>query len=117
MRAFRPAEARHQVEASRLAKADDENALAVLRHEVGAVDDAGMDVVAEVFDQRAADDVEGAALVVRDEVLDVFQQEGARPLGLDDAAMSKNSVPCVSQAKPCARPSAFFLVTPAIENG
>ncbi|VDR26292.1 Uncharacterised protein [Raoultella terrigena] len=30
---------------------------------------------------------------------------------------SKNSVPCVSQAKPWARPRAFFFDTPAREKG
>lgn len=74
-----------EVEVDRFAKADDENALTVLRYEVGAVDDAIVDVVAEFVAQGAADDVEGAAFIVRDEVFDVFQQEGARALGLDDA--------------------------------
>ncbi|MPM87095.1 hypothetical protein SDC9_134188 [bioreactor metagenome] len=57
----------------------------MLRHEVGTVDDAGVDVVAEIV-ERAFDDVEGAALVVRHQVLDVFEHEGSRLFFLDDAA-------------------------------
>lgn len=76
---------RVEIECDRLAEADDENAFAVLRNEVRAIYDAAMDVVAEVVGQGTADNVEGAAFVVRDEVLDVLQQEGARALCLDDA--------------------------------
>ena len=68
-----------------LAEADDQDALAVLRNEVRAIDDARVDVVAEVV-ERALDHVEGAPLVVRHQVLDVLQQEGARLFGFDDAA-------------------------------
>jgi hypothetical protein len=32
-------------------------------------------------------------------------------------AMSKNNVPWVSSRNPCCLPSAFFLLTPAIEKG
>lgn len=68
-----------------LPEADDHDAFAMLRYEVGAVDDAGVDVVAEIV-ERALDDVEGAALVVRHQIFDVFEQEGAWLFFLDDAA-------------------------------
>lgn len=76
---------RVEIECDRLAETDDEDALAVLRYEVRAVYNAIVDVVAEVFGQGAADDIKGAAFVVRDEILDVLQQESARTFCLDDA--------------------------------
>ena len=85
MRALRRERQRIEIEGDRLAEADDEDALAVLRDKVRAVYDAAVDVVAEVVGQGAADDVEGAAFVVRDEVFDVFQQKGARAFCFDNA--------------------------------
>ena len=83
--ALRRQRQRIEIECDRFAEADDEDALAVLRDEVRAVYDAVVDVVAKVVGQGAADDVEGAAFVVRDEVLDVLQQKGARAFRFDDA--------------------------------
>ena len=57
----------------------------MLCHEVGAVDDAWMDVVAQIVG-GALDNVEGAPLVVRQEILDVLQQKSAWLLGFNEAA-------------------------------
>ena len=72
-----------------VAEADNNDPLAVLGGEVSAVDDAVVNLVAEVFGQRTADHVESAPLVMRHEVLDVLQQEGAWTFGVDDAANIK----------------------------
>jgi hypothetical protein len=48
----------------------------VLRHEVRAVNQAVMDVVAKFLGQRMQDDLECVAPVMRHEVLDILQQEG-----------------------------------------
>ncbi|CAM2160959.1 hypothetical protein PT2222_90176 [Paraburkholderia tropica] len=69
----------------RLAKSGDDDALAMLRREMAAVDHAVMHVVAEFVTQDLKNYVEGAALVVRQQVLDVLQQKGGRPLFGDDA--------------------------------
>lgn len=99
-----------------LAEADDHDAFAVLRHEVGAVDDAGVDVVAEIV-ERPFDDVEGAALVVRHQVFDVFEQEGAWLLFLDDAAdvEEQRALRFIGEAVGTAE--GVLFETPAIENG
>lgn len=89
----------------------------MLGDEMRTVDDAGVDVVAKLFAEGTFDNGECAAFVVRGEVFDVFQQEGAWSLFGDDAGDVENSVPCVSQAKPWALPRAFFFDTPAMENG
>jgi len=68
-----------------LAEADEEDAFAVLGEPVAGVDDAGVDVIAEVFGEGAVDDGEGAALVVAFEVLDVFEDEGGGLVVFDDA--------------------------------
>ena len=74
-----------KIECNRFAEADDEDAFAMLRDEVCAVNDAPMNVVTQLLGQCAADNFKGAALVMRLQVLYIFQQEGARALGRDDA--------------------------------
>ena len=73
-----------EIEAVWLAESGDQNPLPVLRNEVLPVDDAVLHMVAKLFPQRAQDDVEGAALVVRAQVLYVLQQKGLGLLGRDD---------------------------------
>ena len=57
---------------SKLPKADEEDALAVLRDDALRVDEFVLDRVAERLGERAVDDVEGLAAVVAFEVLDVL---------------------------------------------
>ncbi len=57
----------------------------MLRDEVRTVYNAPVDVIGQLFGQCAADDIEGAALVMRNEIFHVLQQEGTRALGGNDA--------------------------------
>lgn len=57
----------------------------MLRHETLPVDHLAVDLVAEFLAQHLQDGGEGLALVVRDQVLDVLQQERLRFLLGDDA--------------------------------
>src|SRR3546814_8779175 len=67
------------------AEADDQDALAMLRHEVLPVHHLAVNAVAEILRQHLLDDAEGVALVVTDQVLHVFQQERLWPFRLQDA--------------------------------
>lgn len=58
-----------------------------------AIDHAVVHLVAELVAQRLQDHVEGAALVVRQQVLCVFEQERGGALRGDDARDVENSVP------------------------
>jgi hypothetical protein len=69
-----------ELERAPFAKADEEDAFAMLRHDALRVYDAVVDVVFQVFGQRLVNDAEGAALVVAREVLDVLQHEDVRPV-------------------------------------
>jgi len=74
--------------------------------------------IAQLLFQRLAGSHEMSAAIVIYQVLHVFEQK--RPAAVspqESAPHRKNSVPCVAHANPCGRPSAFFLLTPAIENG
>ncbi|HMJ90117.1 MAG TPA: hypothetical protein VK530_09890, partial [Candidatus Acidoferrum sp.] len=55
-----------------------EDALAVLRHDALRIDDLPIDLIAERIGEGVVDDFEGAALVVPDEVLHVLQNERGR---------------------------------------
>lgn len=92
----------------RASRADDVDALAVLRHaEVAGVEDAPRDLVAQ-FRQRRQDDLQGAsvfrrrlALVVVDKTLDVLEDEAERLLLLDDARHVEEERPSrVLEAEP-----------------
>ena len=68
-----------------LAEADDENALAVLRHKRLRVDHAKIDVVAKLLRQNVVDDLERLPAIMIDEVLHVLEEKRFRPVMLDDA--------------------------------
>ena len=76
---------RIEAESHRAAKAHHEDALAVLGHEVLGVEDAVVHVVAQLLFEHLANDLEGVALVVAFQVLNVLKQDGVRPVVLDDA--------------------------------
>jgi hypothetical protein len=95
-----------------LAESGDEDALALLRHPWLRTDDPPVDRISEVVFQGAPDHLEGVALVMPLQMLDVFEKEGRRPVMPRTFSISKNRFPCFSSAKPCARPSEFFLRHP-----
>lgn len=72
-------------EGGRLAEADEEDAFAVLGEPVAGIDDAVVEVVAEVGGERFVDDGEGASFVVAGEVLDVFEDESGGLVVPEDA--------------------------------
>src|SRR5690606_849970 len=65
-------------------KADDDDAFAVLRHEMLAVDDLVVNVVAKLVPEHVEDGGEGAPLVMARQVFAVLQQESFRLLPVDD---------------------------------
>jgi hypothetical protein len=73
-------------------EADEEDALAVLRHHAPRVNDPVIDGVAEFLGERAVDDLEGAALIVPLEVLHVLQHEGGRLVEADDGGEVEEQV-------------------------
>ena len=58
-----------------LAEADEEDALAVLRHDALSINDFVIHDVAEMLGERAIDDVEGLSAVVAFEIFDVLLNE------------------------------------------
>src|SRR5262245_35033889 len=64
-----------KIECRAVAKPDDEETFAILRHEPLSVDEPILNVVLEFFLKRLADDGECSAPVVVLEVLDVLQDE------------------------------------------
>ena len=69
-----------ELERAPFAKADEEDAFAVLRHNALRIYDAVVDVVFQVFGQRLVNDAERLTFVVPDEVLDVLQHKGVGPV-------------------------------------
>ena len=67
-----------------LAETGDEDALPMLWDEMPGVDDFGLDLVAQVLAQGLHDDPESVPLVMRNEVLDVLEEEGLGFLLVDD---------------------------------
>ncbi|KAJ1551867.1 Alpha/beta hydrolase domain-containing protein 11, partial [Cladochytrium tenue] len=58
--------------------------LALLGHKALGVDDLPVDLIAQLLRQGAMDHLERPPPVVIDQILDVLQQEGPRPVMLDD---------------------------------
>ena len=98
-----------KIEAGGLAKANEENALAVLGDEMSGIDDAGLDAVAEFLPEGVADDTEGIALIVADEVLDVLQKEGLGALCGDDAGYIEKESPLGGALEAVGAPESVFL--------
>ena len=73
-----------EVEVRGIPEADDDRALAVLGDEALGIDDPLVDRVLEFVLQGVLDDLEGAALVVPEQVLDVLEDEGPRPVVGED---------------------------------
>ena len=69
-----------------------EDALAVLRHHFLRVDHLPIDLIPEGVGQRVVNDLEGAALVVPDEVLHVLQHEGARLVVVENVGDGEEEV-------------------------
>src|SRR6185312_11092227 len=67
-------------EVCRFTKPDDQDALAMLRHEVRAIDDLAGDVVSQILLENLLDDSKGVSLVMTDKVFHVFEEECLRPL-------------------------------------
>ena len=61
-----------------LTEANHHDPFAVLGHEIGGINDPGVQRIAQLFGQLAPDHVKRAALVMAFEVLDVLQQERRR---------------------------------------
>jgi len=76
-----------------------------------------IDGVAEGAGEGAMDDVEGAALVVAFEVLDVLEDEGGGAVEVEDVAREKKRLPCFTSSKPWRRPRLSFFETPAMLKG
>lgn len=72
-------------EAGFLSQSDNDDSLPVLRGEVLAVNDSVMHVVAEFVPQGLQDDPECITLVMRNQILDVFQKERFGALGGNNA--------------------------------
>ncbi len=100
-----------------LAEADEEDAFAVLGEPVAGVDDAGVDVIAEVFGERAVDDGEGAALVVAGEVFDVFEDEGGGLVVLDDACDFEEEIALADVIEAVGSAEGVFLADPSETEG
>src|SRR3546814_10689426 len=64
-----------------LTKADNQNALAVLRYKVCSIDHLVAYVIPEFFFQDLFDHTKSVALVMVYQVLDVFKKKGSRELG------------------------------------
>ena len=77
---------RESVEVFCIAESDDVDAFTVLRDVAvfGGVEDTVIDVVAERL-ERLGDNLDRAAIVVRQEVLDVLEEGSSRLLGIEDA--------------------------------
>jgi hypothetical protein len=90
-----------ELERAPFAKADEGNALAMLRHDAPRIYDPVMDVVFQVFGQRLVNDAEGPALVVPHEVLDILQHKGVGPV-------------VVNQFRQLEEEVALFLVLEAV---
>ena len=67
-----------EAEVPGLAKAGDQDTLPMLRNN-GGVHNARMDLISEFLSQGLANDLERAATIVAQEVLDVFQQKAFGP--------------------------------------
>src|SRR5690606_23112910 len=74
------------VEWNLVPEADNDDPLAVLRYEVLPIDYFPADVIAEIIPKHVENCGERPALVVADEVLDVFQKKCFRSFGFDDAS-------------------------------
>lgn len=74
-----------ELEMTRLAETDEEDAFAVLRHHALRINHLGDNLVAEMVLQGVHDDGKRAALVVPDEVLHVLQHEGGGAVVVEDA--------------------------------
>ena len=92
-----------------LAEARDDDALAVLRSEVLPVDDAVMHVITQFVAQGVQDDAESVAAIVREQVFHVFQQEGARAFGGNDARHVKEQGPLCSAFKAVRSAEGIFF--------
>ena len=88
---------------------DEEDALAVLGHDALGIDDAPMDLVAERVGEGVVDDLEGAALAVPDEVLDVLQHEGGRLVDFEDFGDGEEEVALFHVLEAVLAAEAVFL--------
>ena len=79
-------------EVAPLAKADEEDALAVLRDDALRIDDFVIDRVAERLGQCAVNDVEGFPAVVPFEILDVLQDERGGAMKVEDVGGGEEKV-------------------------
>lgn len=75
------------------AEADDDDSLPVLRGEALPVDHLVMYIIAQLASECLKYHAEGATLVVRKQILDVFQQERLGALGGDDASQIEKPSP------------------------
>ena len=89
----------------------------MLRDEALCINDLVIDGVAERVGEGAEDDVERAALVVADEVFDVFEDEGGGAVEINDVSKEKKRLRCFSSWKPCLRPRLSFFETRARLKG
>jgi hypothetical protein len=98
-----------KLEIPTLAEADDEDALAMLWDDALRVDDLVIDRVAEVFGERAINDVEGLAAIVTLEVLDVLQDEGGGAVEVEDVGDGEEEVALLHVLEAVLAAEAQFL--------
>ena len=97
-------------------EADEENAFAVLRHDALRIDDLRINLVAQ-RSSACHDDLKRAALVVAEEVFDVFQHEGGGPVVVDDFGEREKEVALFLVLEAVLAAEADFLETPARLKG
>lgn len=74
-------------------------------------------MVAKLFVEGFLDYFKGPPVVVICEILHVFKKKRFGTMMLENTSDVEKRVPWALHAKPCARPSAIFFDTPAIEKG
>lgn len=88
---------------------DEENALAVLRHDALRVDDLPVNLVAERIGQRVVNDLEGPAAVVTVEVLHVLQHEGRRLMVVENVGYGEEEIALFHVLESVLAAEAVFL--------
>jgi hypothetical protein len=76
-------------------ESNNEYTLTVLRHKVSGVDDIMADVVSKLFFENMQNRAESVALIMPEQMFDVFQDEGLGTMPLNDLGHFKKQHPLV----------------------